>query len=670
MRRVVKLLWMILIIWIVFFIIWDEKWTIKLGNRQVFEQPEETQVVEEEPIVLYKNSGLISLYRWFKDPINLKTWAWVVTWFLAVLNWWKNHTWWIITIVNEENSISSMLNPVNTRAIQQYQLSQPKTHITKSVKPKVKESDIDVIGKIDTEVLTWNVQEATPQEVTPKETIQEEITSQEVETVAIEKYQPSKHVLNLDKWTELPISMVAIEKYKPSKHSFSMKDGLAIAIDESEINSWSSIPESLLNDLLEDDEIDVNALESKNDEFLNKVFLKTRDPEVMNLVVETYLEEYQFVKAKKFIDSLRTWDLNKLDPELHLMVIFNSFALSSKTTNTSLTSLVEDYRLNNKITEEEKIWYMWIIALMQKDYDRFFELASNFSLETHKNFANKISELKAQTSKQMWIPGYYFDTLVSVELFNQWFFQPAKVLALSSLQQDTKYILPYQVLAYANFLTNSRDTSIEYLKKLADLDPNNAERYRFLMWIAYYWNEKYEQSVVMLSLIKNEKLRLDTERYLINDYLVLDQKNKLISSRSRLLWYTWLVASDFYTYFYEAFYHPYAEWAQFQIYAYDTDLADKMVRVCNLTLSGKERAVCTYWNIWKNIAIWRFAWLEESLLNLVVQYPQWYLYHALGEYYIQQWDVEKAKLYLLKAASMSQIAWEVRQIKQLLWSIM
>jgi hypothetical protein len=55
------------------------------------------------------------------------------------------------------------------------------------------------------------------------------------------------------------------------------------------------------------------------------------------------------------------------------------------------------------------------------------------------------------------------------------------VLALYSLQQNANYILPYQVLAYANFLTNSRDTSVEYLKKLVDLDPNNAEKYRFLM---------------------------------------------------------------------------------------------------------------------------------------------------------------------------------------------
>ena len=190
------------------------------------------------------------------------------------------------------------------------------------------------------------------------------------------------------------------------------------------------------------------------------------------------------------------------------------------------------------------------------------------------------------------------------------------------------------------------------------------------MWIAYYWNEKYEQSVVMLSLIKDEKLRLDSERYLIRDYLLLDQKNKLILSWNKLLWYDNLVNSDFYTYFYEVFYHPYSEWEQYQLYAFDTELADKMIRVCNIRLSEEEKSVCSYGTIGKNIALWKFDWLEQSLLDLVSKYPQWYLYHALWEYYLQQDNLEKAKVYLLKAVSLTQKRAEVSQIKKLLQSAM
>jgi hypothetical protein len=163
---------------------------------------------------------------------------------------------------------------------------------------------------------------------------------------------------------------------------------------------------------------------------------------------------------------------------------------------------------------------------------------------------------------------------------------------------------------------------------------------------------------------------LDTQRYLINNYLKLDQKNKLISTWNKLLWYENLVASDFYTYFYESFFHPYSEWKQYQIFAFDTELANKMIRVCSIRLSDKEKVVCMYWTIGKNVALWKFEWLEEYLLDLTAQYPQWYLYQALWEYYLHHWEEDKAKLYLLKAVSMSTDKMEISQIKWLLQTLM
>ena len=482
--------------------------------------------------------------------------------------------------------------------------------------------------------------------------INEELTENK-ETVQIEEYQLKRHNLNIRKWIKIVHEFVVpqneeINNYNP--------------------NNWNS--QIVLEDIISSDELDINTLESENDEFLQAVFKKTKDTKVMNLIVETYLSEYQFVKAKKFIESLSEAYSEDLDPLLNLRVVFNSFALTSNTSNSTLKTLVEDYKLKNKISEEDRLWYLWVVALMQKDYDHFFELANSFTLESHKNLASKLQWYKDQIAKQMWMPDYYFDTLVALELFNQGLFQPAKVLALYSLQQNSNYILPYQILAYANFLTNSRDTSIEYLRKLIDIDPNNAEKYRFLMWIAYYWDEKYEQSVVMLSLVKKQSLRIDAERYLIRDYIYLDQKTRLISIWNKMLWYDNLVSSDFYTYFYEAFYRPFAEWTSYQIFAYDSELANKMIRVCSMKLSDEEKAVCNYWMIGKNVALWQYEWLEESLLKLATEYPQWYLYQALWEYYLQQWDTEKAKAYLLKAVSMTKNTSEVVQIKKLLQDTM
>lgn len=480
-----------------------------------------------------------------------------------------------------------------------------------------------------------------------KDSISQNTNEKENETPVlfkVEKYQLNKHYLNLRMW-------VAI------RHEFVVNDAE---------NNENWLSDSVLENLLQNEEIDINALESENDEFLQKIFEKTKDINIMNLIVETYLNEYQFVKAKKFIENLPGNYSDKLEPSLNLRVAFNSFPLSSKTNNENLTSLIQNYSSKNEISTEDQNRYLWVMALMNRNYDKFFEISKWFTSEKTKTFSVKLQGYKDQIAKQMWMPEYYFDTLVSLELFNQWLFQPAKVLALYSLQQNSEYILPYQILAYANFLTNSWDTSIEYLKKLVDIDPNNAEKYRFLIWVAFYRDEKYEQSVVMLSMIKDEKLRLDTQRYLINDYLKLNQKNKLISSRNKLLGYENLVASDFYTYFYETFFHPYSQWKQFQLYAYDTELANKMLRVCSIILKDEEKGVCTYGTIGRNIALWQFDGLEQYLLDLATEYPQWYLYQALWDYYLQQWDLEKAKAYLLKAISLTQKKSEMGQIKKLL----
>ncbi len=469
-----------------------------------------------------------------------------------------------------------------------------------------------------------------------------------VNLIKIEKYQLKKHPVLLKKW--LPI-----------EHKFAVED-----VDNNE--NWLS--DSMLEDLLKNEEIDINTLESENDEFLQEIFAKTKDVNIMNLIVETYLNEYQFVKAKKFIERLPESYSSKLKPSLNLRVAFNSFSLSSKTFGEGLTSLILDYSSKNEISAEDKNRYLWILALIDRNYDKFFELSKWFTSAKNKGFAVKLQWYKDQISKQMWMPAYYFDTLVALELFNQWLFQPAKVLALYSLQQNSNYILPYQVLAYANFLTNSWDTANEYLKKLVELDPTNAEKYRFLMWVASYWNGKYEQSVVMLSLVKNDNLRLDAQRYLINNYLQLRQNNKLISSRNKLLWYKNLVASDFYTYFYEVFFRPYSEWSDYTLFALDTELANKMLRVCTMNLPKDESVVCTYGTIGRNIALWQFNWIEQYLLNLVAEYPQWYLYQALGDYYIQQWELDKAKTFLLKAVSLTQKRKEINQIKKLLQDTM
>ena len=639
---------------------WKEKLVLNLSSGKA-----------SEPKILYKNSNRIKLYSWFENPQSMRSSAWIDEEFLAK----QENTKPTIVSLDDGDTISSARqnttdNDENSVSLWNVENNTPELDTTGEP------NGIEVTYKVDNyehanHSLNMNKWKETEeiQETQEREETQETL-------ITIDKPEISNHSINISEWKAPEIVLVKVEKYQASKHNLNLKKWKVIkhnfVVENTENvqqpENWLS--DSLLESLLENEEINIDTLESENDEFLQKVFEKTRDRDVLNLIIETYLNEYQFVKAKRFIENLPDMYREQLKPSLNLRVAFNSFSLSSKTFKENLNAMIQDYSTKGILMDWDKNRYLWVLALMDRNYDKFFEISAWFTSEKHKAFTSKLQWYKDQIAKQMWMPDYYFDTLVSLELFNQWLFQPAKVLALYSLQQNSNYILPYQVLAYANFLTNSWDTSIEYLKKLVDLDPNNAEKYRFLMWVASYRDEKYEQSVVMLSMIKDENLRLDTQRYLINDYLKLDQKNKLISSRNKLLWYENLVASDFYTYFYETFFHPYSQGEEFQLYALDVELANKMLRVCSTILQDDEKAVCTYGTIGRNLALWQFDWLEHYLLDLVAEYPQWYLYQALWDYYVQHEELDKAKAYLLKAVSLTQKRAEINQIKKLLQETM
>ena len=704
MNKIWKLLWIIFVLYMVFFIISDEKWIkYKLEDGHIVKYKIEKNLnTGKQAKTIYKSSNMVHINPEFENPKTLRKGDWVDLEYIAKLKKDRKQEEKLAKQNKETNVTMNMSDDIISDIFDDNNRTDNAELENKSKSQegsKIKDDNI-LNENIESSNSTWSTSKSSNWNTnTWKNNDQQTVsdtTGRVVVYYDVNKYSLDKHELSLTKWArnELVTSNIEVsswnstienewfilqtnglKRYQLQKHSIPLNKGKAIkhnfVVDNtSSDQSENKLSDHVIENLLKNEEIDIDTLESENDEFLQKVFQQTRDKEVMNLIVENYLNEYQFVKAKKFIDNLPEAYVEDLNTSLHLRVAFNSFSLSSKNASETLTSLVQDYKSKNKISNEDANRYLWVLALMNQNYERFFEISASFTSEKYKAFSSKLLWYKNQISKQMWMPQYYFDTLVSLELFNQWLFQPAKVLALYSLQKNSTYILPYQILAYANFLTNSWDTSIEYLKKLIELDPNNAEKYRFLMWVAYYRNEKYGQSAIMLSMIKNEKLRLDAERYLIRDYLYLNQSNKLISSRNKLLWYENLVASDFYTYFYEAFFHPYAEWQKYEIYTQDVELANKMLRVCSLKLTDEEKVVCMYWSIWKNIAIWSFELLEQSLLKLVSEYPQWYLYHALWEYYIKQWDLEKAKAYLLKAVSSTQKAAEKNQIKKLLENTM
>jgi hypothetical protein len=191
-----------------------------------------------------------------------------------------------------------------------------------------------------------------------------------------------------------------------------------------------------------------------------------------------------------------------------------------------------------------------------------------------------------------------------------------------------------------------------------------------LIGVAYYWNWSYEKSVLQLSQIKTGPYHLDAERYLVLNYLILEQLDKLLSTWQRLLWSNSLMYTDFFNYFFQTFFVPYSKWEDYLLYQKNPDLAQNYLTVCSQTLTGEEKAVCEYGKVGLSLANHSFGWLEVALVSLIEQYPQGYLYHALWEFYLQQWKPDLAKSALLKAVWMSSSLEEWFKLKSLLQQVM
>ena len=117
------------------------------------------------------------------------------------------------------------------------------------------------------------------------------------------------------------------------------------------------------------------------------------------------------------------------------------------------------------------------------------------------------------------------------------------------------------------------------------------------------------------------------------------------------------------------FFVPYAKGEEFSFYEKNSLLAKNYLKVCGHLLKGDEKVVCEYGEVGLFLAMDQLEQAESLLLSLVEQYPQGYLYQALGELYLKKDDTQNARMYLLKAVGMANSVEERFQIKSLLQKV-
>lgn len=390
---------------------------------------------------------------------------------------------------------------------------------------------------------------------------------------------------------------------------------------------------------------------------LEYLYIKNKNPELLQPLVEKFLQYYQFDKANQYLTLLvaEEGDYFELDLDPH-QVIYTRFhdsnvGLDSVNSLSEAFTLVKEYRTRNMITADDEMFYKGLQSLRAYDYTTATAAFGKVTDPRYKDFVASYEAALANYVKIKNPPVYYRDALVSLTLLKNWYFSFAKRLALRALNQDETYILPYQVLAYTNFLMHNREAAKEYFLKLADFDAANEFLYKFLIGVCYYRYGDYEQSILYLNQVTDPGLKIDVYRYMLLGYIQAGDGDNILRMRQNLLGEVDLQPSDFALFFDQMFYIPFRTAQPFTLYLEAPQLVDLYLGKCSTLFTGSQADICTYGQVGLQLAKQNLSWISKQLLSLAETYHQSHLYHLLGDYYFANKQYSLAKDTYLKALS-------------------
>jgi len=474
--------------------------------------------------------------------------------------------------------------------------------------------------------------------------------SAEKEINIVEKIE-EKEKINLSQ-KQTPV-VYEYEKDSFQKAVFDVTSDLQLSVDD--------IRKLKIKNLRKDDVM--NTLE---DIFiLEKLYEDTNKVEILWLLIEKLAQDFQFEKAYQLSQKFLGDEVfENIDPNLYFHIMINSSVVSIMKPESIevVRNKIEEARTLGVLSVDDYRFYQGLMKIWYNDYEWAKTLFKQLTLPHYQKFFETLENTLSNISVQEDVPIYYQDSMVALVMLKHWYFSVAKKLALEVVLKNEDYILPYQILAYSHFLTNDWEVATKYFLKLVDIDSSNEYLYKFLIGVSYYWDENYEKSVLYVSQVEDaifeennisDSIIVDMYRYLVLNYVKLEESERLVWTRQNLLGIDWLEKSDFYTYFYEVLYRPFIEWDSYDLYKENVVLAENFVDVCYKKLSEDQQDICVYGRAGLDILNQRNEEAQSKLLYLAQHYPQSYIFHTLWDLYYRQTDYAKAKIYYLKSISMT-----------------
>lgn len=385
-------------------------------------------------------------------------------------------------------------------------------------------------------------------------------------------------------------------------------------------------------------------------ELLERIYSMSSDEKLEYLIFNKSLNLYDFERALKFMKLIQKRDkeLNEWDTNIFIYVMINALDLTPKNIE-EIKNIVKLYYKRWDITQDDYYYYNLMIYLSKADFSNFKNNLDMLSWSAYDWFYKDMMLSYKEYDKYKDASEYFLQGLLSFVVFQHWFFNIAERMSQEILKTNSWYLLPNQIMAYSNFVRNKFDVSQIYLKKLIEYDSFNQDTYKLFLWISYFWNKNYNDSIVYLSQIKTWNNMRDVYRYLFLSYYNIGDYKNMSKYMWELVNLKWLTEYDYYTFFDLMFYKDFEKWTKFELYEMNQSLAIKYLTRCQREMWEKESFICKYGVAWYDIAKWNEDSALKYLLYLVQYYPRSYMFDRIWDLYSKQWKIDLAKSYYVKS---------------------
>lgn len=379
------------------------------------------------------------------------------------------------------------------------------------------------------------------------------------------------------------------------------------------------------------------------------LYSKHKSMVALPLAISYATQLWRFDDASRLLKELP--DIKSLQDAIEIPVLMKLLFNTSDLDFAQLKhfkDFVNTLKEQGSIGETEYMFYYFVLTLVKGDMSNAQFYLSSLQTGNYAWVYHQLKELEEVVNQYGTTPSYYLRGVWAMFLYQQGWWWPARSIGQQIRQEDPKYLLAEQLIAYSSMALQDRKSTILSLQQLQKIDPTYVDVYQFFQAIAHYSLREYETSIALFRQIPEQSVYYqDVVRYLFLAYTAIEDEEHIGQFLAVLTSGAVLHDADVYTIFDSLLYSDQKE-KGYPFYKKFSVQIEQLEYRCQRELQEKPY-ICLYgkWGIL--LARGEYEKAYQILRRIVNRYPRVSLLKLLGDLAREQKLNEEAEEWYRRA---------------------